>query len=171
MVTYQMPSIYGASIQTPKKVVVHAMGEYINDGKRIYHAKDWLDHLGLSAHFLITPSGVVIQTRSIYEGAFHAFEHNKDTIAIEYLLAGVWVDHSFRERIKTPYLYGEQYAAGVQTSRDLIQSNKKEHSHELKFVKHSAIDHRLRESGEKEKVDPGDGFPWDTYLIDIGYEH
>ena len=56
----------GGGQQTPKRLIIHSMSEYING----VHASDFLDHIGLSAHFLIEPNGNLI----------------KDTIGIEVLV-------------------------------------------------------------------------------------
>jgi len=58
-----IPSSKGRGKQTPNRVIIHSMSEYLTDGKISYHAKEFLDKIGLSAHYLITPSGVIIQTR------------------------------------------------------------------------------------------------------------
>ena len=37
-----------------KKIVIHAMGEFIEQGKEDYYAPDFLRKIGLSAHFFVT---------------------------------------------------------------------------------------------------------------------
>ena len=127
----EIKSKYGADSNNPKKVVIHAMAEFIEGGEGDFFAKDLLDNLGLSAHYLICPSGVVIQCRGDYEGAYHAKGHNKDSIGIEILVPGIHTYGTFIERIKTPYHTGEQYTSLVKLCREYKR---------LPFVRHSDID-------------------------------
>lgn len=137
------------------------MGEYIYHNGQIYSAKEWLDYLGLAAHYTITTSGVICQHINDMTMGAHAKGHNKNTVGIEFLLAGVWVNDPFRKRIQTPYLYGDQYTAGVKLCRMLKSEGIKE------FYRHSTIDTRI-ENGVKVKVDPGDGFPLKAFSQDAG---
>lgn len=158
---YQDPIKYkGRSRQIPEMAVIHCMGEYILHKGRIYSAKEWLEFLGYAAHITITPSGVVCQHLDFNIIGAHAFNHNTGTIGIEFLLAGVWTDGPFRERIKSPYLYDEQYSSGILTCRKLSELGINT------FKLHSEIDDRI-ENGRKVKVDPGDGFPKDKFMYEI----
>lgn len=146
-----IPSKYHGGKQNPTKVVIHSMGEYIEAGDQEYFAKDFLDLLGYAAHYLICPSGVIIQCiGNDYMGA-HAKGHNEGSIGIEILVPGVWEYETFKERIKTPYMTGDQYTAAIELCRTLRTLN---------FVRHSDID-------PSRKVDPGDGLDWQTFLSDI----
>ena len=58
-----IPLEKGAESQTPSRIVVHAMGEFIDIEPEDYSAVEFLRKLGLSAHAFITPSGVVIRSR------------------------------------------------------------------------------------------------------------
>jgi len=157
---YQMPAMHlGDDKQLPAKAILHTMGEYIEHNGRIYSAKDWLDVLRLSVHFTITPSGVICQHLPLEIMGAHAKDHNTNSVGVELLLAGVWTDGPFRDRIQSPYTYGDQYTAAVALGRWL-------HGKGLSFHRHSDIDQRI-EGGRKVKVDPGDGFPYVTYLSDI----
>jgi len=147
-----IPSDFGGGPQEPKKVVIHSMGEFIEAGEVDYFAKDWLDKLGLSAHYLITPSGVVIRCLSENQIGWHARRNNTDSIGIEILVAGVHTYGTFMERIKTPYTFGDQYTALI----GLCRSYKR-----LPFVRHSEL-------SPGRKFDPGDGLDWKTFLNDIG---
>ena len=128
------------------------MGEFINDSGTGYFAKEWLDKLRLSAHYLICPSGVVIQTRENDQIAYHAKSHNTGSIGIEILVPGVHDYRSFIERIKTPYVHGTQYTALVELCRGFKHLN---------FTRHSDID-------PDRKADPGAGFDWQTFIQDVG---
>lgn len=140
--------------KTPNKIIIHSMAEYIR-GVNDLSAVDLLDELKLSAHYLITPSGVSIFMVDPDNIAWHAKGFNSDSIGIEFLVPGVYSYESFLERIKTPYIYGEQYTKGVQLCRELI----KEYNI-TEVVRHSDID-------PDRKSDPGDGFPWETFLNDV----
>lgn len=153
------PSKYGPSIIEPKRGVIHAMGEYIfHDGKWL-KAVDFLEVIGLSAHVLVEPSGQIIRCRNNNQGAWHAKAqgHNYKSLGIEFLVEGKHSYDSFCEAIKGPYLTPEQYEAGVKFVR-------KEWVKEigiLDYVRHSMID-------PLNKQDPGDGFPFNDFLKDIG---
>src|SRR5690606_28750529 len=78
------PSPFGAAHQTPKRIIVHAMSEWING----MYAPDFLLSVGLSAHALVTPDGDIIKCREDTQGAFHAKGLNTDSLGIEFLLPG-----------------------------------------------------------------------------------
>lgn len=81
----------GGGRQIPKKIVVHAMGEYIQPqvGGPIWSAIDWLRYRELSAHAVIAPSGVIIQTRAPHLVAWHAKGHNLGSLGVEFLVPGI----------------------------------------------------------------------------------
>lgn len=122
------PSRFGRSSNDPKKIVIHAMAEFIridrvasewyaDSGKDIpvgdYYAPDWLNILGLSAHVFVTPSGLNIVTREDTQGAYHAGKHNKDSLGIEFLVGGVYNYSGFLNAMKGSYLTKEEYYAGL----------------------------------------------------------
>lgn len=152
----EIPLETGAENQSPQKIIVHAMAEYIQTDPHDYHAVDWLRKLGLSAHAFVTPSGVIIRSREDEQGAFHAKGFNSDTLGIEFLVPGVHTYVTYIEAIKKRYLTTAQYSAGV----ELIQSWKTQHNI-------SAID-RHSDLDPGRKVDPGKGFPWERFLQDSG---
>jgi N-acetyl-anhydromuramyl-L-alanine amidase AmpD len=160
MEIYQMPAIKRTNKkQLPAKGILHAMGEFIFHQGQIYSAKEWLDFLGLSVHFTITPSGVICQHLPMDMMGAHAKGHNTNTVGIELLVAGVWTNEPFKKRIETAYCYGEQYTSAVEIGRWM-------HEKQMTIQRHSDIDERV-ENGFKVKVDPGSGFPFSTYLSDI----
>lgn len=153
MIAYK-PSINGFVYNEPKLVVIHAMGEMIDTDGVDYHASEWLEKLGLSAHYLITPSGIQIKTREETQGAFHAKGFNTDSIGIEILVPGLHNYATFLQAIKTNYVTDRQYASLVSLCRNL---NKK---YDLKWKRHSDL-------SPDRKFDPGDGFDWGKFLTDI----
>lgn len=160
MEIYQMPSAYGFIHNNPDRVIIHCMGQFIYDVKtdRVYYAKDWLDHLGISVHFTIDPDAGILQHRDINSGAYHAKFNNEDTVGLEFLVPGIWYGERFRKRIETPYLNDFQYSCGVWLMQNVLTG--------LPLYAHSEVDHRYRE-GVKVKVDPGRGFPKDKFSADI----
>lgn len=147
-----IPSKHGGGKHLPTKVVIHSMAEFIEAGEIDYYAKDLLDLMGLSAHYLVTPSGVIIQCRNDDQVGWHAKGHNLHSIGVEVLVAGVHTYETFIERIKTPYIYGDQYTALIELCKTTFKG--------LEFVRHSDI-------SPGRKFDPGDGLDWKTFLNDV----
>ena len=150
-----MPLSKGRNKQTPDRLVIHAMGEFIDTDDTDYSAVDWLRKLGLSVHAFITPSGVVIRSRDDEQGAYHAKDYNTNSLGVEFLVPGLHTYETFVEALKTPYLTGPQYEAGVVLVRA--------------WMDRWEIDHIDRHSdlSPDRKVDPGAGFPWDQFMRDI----
>jgi len=146
----------GAKNQTPKRIIIHAMGEYIGEPGWKHHAVQFLDGIKLSAHAIIAPDGENYRCRADTQGAYHALGHNTDTLGLEFLVQGVHTYASFLDSIRTPYLYPEQYEVGVEQVKT--------------WIKHWGITEVLRHSdiSPERKVDPGDGFPWAMFIKDVG---
>lgn len=143
-------SRYGGGNQNPDTIIIHAMGEYIDNGEKDYHAKEWLDKLGLSAHYLVCPSGVIIQTRPINLIGWHAKGHNTNSVGIEFLVPGLHTYGTFLEAIKRKYLTNRQYEAGVELCASLKAKGL------TKMDRHETLD-------PGRKFDPGKGFPWEKF--------
>lgn len=146
-----MPLTAGSSSQTPNRVVVHAIAEFI-DG---VPAVDFLRSVGLSAHAFVTCSGVIIRCREDTRGAYHAKGYNTNSLGIEFLVPGNHDYTSFKDKIRTPYLTENQYKSGLWQIKEWF-------SNWLigDISRHSDLD-------PARKTDPGDGFPWEKLLKDI----
>jgi len=157
---------HGSDQQSPSRIIIHAMAEYIHIDAAAstalkipagdYHAHEFLNLSGLSAHILGTPSGVRIRCREDNEGAWHAKGHNTNSLGYEFLVPGLHDYGSFLATIKRPYLTAEQYEAGIEQVRDWVKN------HNIKRMdRHSDVD-------PVRKKDPGDGFPWKQFKQDTG---
>lgn len=147
---------HGASHQTPKLIVIHAMGEYIGAPGWENHAIQYLDSQEWSAHSFIAPDAVNYRGREDNQGAYHAKKYNTDSLGLEFLVKGVHTYGSFLKAIDKPYLTAEQYQEGVNQVRYWIH-----HWGITEVVRHSDI-------SPERKVDPGNGFPWAMFRHDIG---
>ncbi len=154
----QMPLRWGSRrTNKPKKIVVHAMAEFLEQGGRDFSAWQWLEHLKLSAHGLVTPSGIVIRCRDDDERAYHAGEHNSDSLGVEVLVPGVHTYKTFIEAMKTDWVTKEAYDATVQLVSFWALMFE---IPESEIYRHSDLD-------PDRKYDPGDGFPWYTFLASV----
>ena len=145
----------GAKYQTPHRVILHAMGEFIKLDSGNKHAYDFLKGIGLSAHALICPDGTVIRCREDNQGAYHAKGYNKDSLGVEFLVKGAHTYSSFKKAIKKPYLTFEQHVAGVELIRDWYSK------YDITSIDtHSSL-------SPKRKKDPGSAFPLAQFLIDV----
>lgn len=146
---------HGQQSQSPDRIVVHAMGEYIlHEGTYLY-APDFLDKIGLSAHALIAIDGTVIRCREDSEGAWHAKGYNTDSLGVEFLVKGKHNYASFVKAISQYYLTFDQHCAGVELIREWCAK------HDILTIDpHSDL-------SPGRKVDPGVGFPWDLFINDI----
>lgn len=147
---------HGRPVQAPHRIIIHAMAEYLTHESHTYHAKEFLEIIGLSAHILIAPDGANLRCREDTQGAYHAKRHNKDSLGIEYLVPGVHNYTTFLEAIKTPYVTHDAYTSGLKQIRGWIEE------WEIKTIlRHSDID-------PDRKVDPGQGFQFSQLLEDLG---
>jgi len=150
-----IPLFKGASHNAPTRIILHAMGEFIDTDGRDYYAPEWLKKLGLSAHCLITPSGVAIKCREFSEGAYHAKSHNTNTLGIEFLVGGLHTYETFLHRIEEDWLTDEAYATGLKVVREYLARMNGVGSEVIKT--HSQI-------SPTRKFDPGKGFPLEKFL-------
>ena len=151
----ERPLKAGNQFNNPKLIVIHAMGEYINDDKPIF-APDFLEKYGLSAHALIVPNGDVMICRPEQSGAYHARGYNTDSLGVEFLVKGIYDYGSFLDAIKTDWITKEQWKAGI----ELVQSWIKKYNI-TDVRRHSDI-------SPGRKVDPGTGFKWQEFKNEIG---
>ena len=146
------PLPFGRRHNDPKRIIVHAMGEYIDSGDQDFTAVDWLRRLELSAHALVTPSGNIIRCRADDQGAYHARGFNRDSLGIEFLVPGVHTYATFLEAMKTNYLTEAQFEAGASLVAEWCASYGI-----TDLQRHSDV-------SPGRKYDPGEGFPWETFL-------
>lgn len=146
----------GSRRNSPRMIVVHAMGEFLLDPMPI-HATDFLEKIGLSAHALVSPNGIVYITRDDDQGAWHAKGYNRDTLGIEFLVEGHHNYGSFLEAIKRDYITEAQWDAGVTVVRGWVIAHNIQRD---RVVRHCDI-------SPGRKVDPGDGFKWMNFLDEV----
>jgi len=147
-----MPIPHGARKQKPDRIIIHAMGEFIDTGKEILSARDFLNKKRWSAHSLITPSGVNIRLRHDDQGAYHALNFNTNSLGLEFLVPGVHTYVTFKKVIKNPYTYIDQFEEGINQVREWIEK-----FGITKIDPHSGVD-------PKRKIDPGDGFDFEYFM-------
>ena len=142
----KIPSPVKANLSgyNPKEVIIHAHGEYLYYKSKWYHFLDFQDYRGLSAHYWITPSGVIIERVSPNKVAWHAKGVNKTSIGIEFIVPGAIKEYKqFTDKIQTDWVSPEQFKAGVYLVNSLG----------LPIRRHS-------DQAPDRKVDPGTGFPF-----------
>lgn len=144
----------GDTPNSPHVIVVHCMAEFIKEPSDTYHATTFLERYEYSAHVLVSPKGELFRCRQDDEIAYHARDYNTNTLGIEFLVEGEHTYGTFLERIKTPWVSASAYEAGLWQIRQWmmdysITSNR--------ILRHSDV-------SPGRKVDPGEGFPWQTLL-------
>ena len=145
----------GIGINKPKMVVVHAMAEFITpaDGKPV-HARDFLVDYGLSAHVLIEPDGTWLRCKDDDEIAWHALNHNKNSLGVEILVPG---EHNYETFLRAIRKNNWQTLSQLDSSAELVAKWCSKYDIELSMVK------RHSDLSPERKVDPGSGFPWITF--------
>ena len=155
-----MPSQYGRQRTKPiKKIVWHCMSEIIDADGAYYYSVNYLSILGLSAHAMITPSGVVIRCRKDSQTAYHAKGHNDMSLGVEVLIPGCHNYGEFLKAIKKPYMTHVQKVALY----ELFQSwCRKYNLSRADICRHSDL--------SPNKFDPGSGADWsqleDAYRLE-----
>lgn len=147
-------------VNFPKLAVIHAMAEYIKFEGKVYHAVEWLEKIGLSAHVLPAPNGDMYRTRWDTQGAHHAKGFNIDkfgnpySLGMEILVEGEHDYGTFLEAISKPYITEKQMEVVIWQCRNW----RKEHGLYISdFRRHSDL-------SPERKVDPGKGMGWDVFL-------
>ena len=150
-----IPSLHGREGLEAEAIVVHAAAEYIRLKDRDIHIVDFLRSRGESAHAYVLPSGDIIRTRREDQIAWHcrAQGFNFKALGMEFLVPGAYIYDTFLEKIKTDWVTEAQYNSGVQLAKQWKASEKL-------VVRHCDVD-------PDRKEDPGEGFPWHTFLNDI----
>ena len=145
----------GAKHQTPRRVILHSMAEFIKLDSGNKHAYDFLKDIGLSVHALICPDGTIIRSREDNQGSYHARGFNRDSLGVEFLVKGAHDYTSFKNTISNYYLTLDQHISGVELLRDWCSK------YDIKSIDtHSSL-------SPKRKIDPGAGFPLKQFLIDV----
>lgn len=139
----------GGGIQTPTKIVIHAMSEYING----MYADEFLQSVKLSAHFLLKPNGEFIKVRKTTEKAWHARDFNTDSVGVEVLVEGSHTYDTFLDKIKTDWVKPVQMEALIEMTNGIIEHYDIDKS---QVFRHSDL------SPERKK-DPGSGFDWEYF--------
>jgi len=148
--------------KTVKGIVIHSMGEYV-DGM---YAPEFLESIGLSAHYFVTPNGDIVYSIPHKKVAYHAGISkwkqwsglNQNFLGIEMLIEG---DHdyiSFKEAIKDPSFFTKDMYRATANLCDNLMSIYQDITKD-NIVAHSTV------SGpdvrEDPKIDPGRGFDMD----------
>ncbi len=166
MIEANMPLRGQGTQSKPDRIVVHAMAEFLDLDPDDQYAHGFLGDRGLSAHVLITPTGTAIRCLQDTEMGAHAKGFNRNSLGIEYLVAGVHTYATFVRVIDSvPAIksgYGWLTKAAYGAGRDVIhQWMEKWALDSTKVQRHSIL-------SPGRKVDPGDGFPWARLLDDLG---
>jgi N-acetyl-anhydromuramyl-L-alanine amidase AmpD len=135
-------------------IVVHSMGEFVKAGEMpAVHAHAMLKELGLSAHYLVTPSGDVASCVPEAEVAWHCKGVNRRSIGIEVLVAGCWDWNGFVERIKSPDAFSDEQ---ILATSDLVKGLMR---------RYGVVPSNVRRHADLSdtKPDPGSGFPWGAF--------
>lgn len=131
-------------------IVVHSMAEIIDFDGKVRHASSFMETMGLSCHYMISPKGEIIQCADPHKRTtYHAKGHNMHTIGIEVLVPGVRKYSNFVSKIKTDWTTMAQIDATVELIKWCF-----ENFPIAKCVRHSTLSPRR-------KIDPGLGFPWE----------
>ena len=141
-------------------IVIHCMGEEINDRGTIYSAWDFLKHLKLSAHMLANRDGSLTRAVPLKRQAFHAgesaWDHRTDLnrwfLGIELLVPGAHNMTTLAATLKTgdPFSTAQYKAAAWWVARQIRV---------YKIKLQNIPGHNHVSPGRK--IDPGPHFDWD----------
>ena len=145
-------------------LIVHSMGEYV-DGK---YAPHFLEDMGLSCHWFITPNGRLLETLAPDKVAFHAGKShwngqtnlNETFVGVELLIEGEHDWQSHLQAMKDPKSFTD---AHYQTLVELTCDLRKQFTISFaNIVRHSDV------SGEDVRRDPkydvGQAFDWERFI-------
>jgi N-acetyl-anhydromuramyl-L-alanine amidase AmpD len=163
-------SEHGGGKQEPNKVVIHAMAEIVVIKKDLYLKKkdktilagkysalEWLELLGLSAHFQLHPDGKFTKMRHTHDIAWHAKGFNINSVGIEVLVPGEWDYDGFIEQIKTDWVTPEQFDSLVEMTAGIMDY--------YRILSKDVFMHsRL---SPNRKYDPGSGFKWEKFTLAV----
>ncbi len=165
MIEANMPLRGQGTQSKPDRIVVHAMAEFLDLDPDDQYAHDFLGQHGLSAHVLITPTGTAIRCLQDTEMGAHAKGYNRNSLGIEYLVAGVHTYATFTEAIKRhgqARKYGWLTTAAYDAGLCVIQQWMDDWQIKVARVqKHSTL-------SPGRKVDPGVWFPWTKLMEELG---
>lgn len=153
MQTANIPLSSRMNRNLPTRIILHAMGEFIDyEGEDMY-APYFLKKVGLSAHALVTPNGTLIRCRRDEQGGAHCKGYNDTSLGVEFMVEGVHNYESFLQAMKTEYTTSRQLMAGVKLVKGWM----------IKF--NIPIDqiYTHQELEPDRKYDPGSGFPLDDF--------
>lgn len=150
-------SKYGKSrpIGSINNIIIHAMMNQFEVDSRVFYAPEYLDYIGLSAHFYVHPYGDITASVPIDRIAWHAKGFNEYSIGIEFLVPGIHKASdtldNFHERINSEWVSPQQLYAGAR-----LVSFLKMIVPDCGISRHSDLD-------PGRKKDPGNGFPWEDF--------
>jgi len=140
-------------------IIIHSMGEFIGQ----QFAYDFLDEIGLSAHFLVDSTGNIFNGPDPSKVAFHAGTSqwkgesnlNEVSIGIELLVDGHHNWESFKEAIReTENFTDAHYKRTAKLCRDAMASYPK--ITKDRILRHSQVSGK--DVRDDPKIDPGKGF-------------
>jgi N-acetyl-anhydromuramyl-L-alanine amidase AmpD len=144
---------YSERNDAPSAIILHAIGEYIDLEEDMF-CMYYLDSIGLSCHYYVTPSGVILQTAPDNFVTYHAKGHNQYSIGIEIIVSGLHTYETFLDAIAEPYVTDAQEGALVDLSRYLSKQHNIKPSN---IFRHSDI-------SPGRKKDPGAGFDMEAFI-------
>ena len=137
--------------KNPDTIVLHASSEFVYDDKQYYHILDFHKKEGLSAHVYVFPSGLWVKTKSFNDIAYHARNHNHNTIGIEFIMMGFNTYGRFLDKMNGKWYTDTQIDTGIAGIKKIISKYKIS-----KITTHHELD-------PDRKYDPGAGFPTNLF--------
>ena len=171
----QRPSLRSDGRHTVDRVTIHAMAEFLDFDPHDIPAYDFLQERGLSAHYLVTPSGCAQQCLADGQIGRHAGKGlNKGNIGIEILVPGLHTYATFTKAIMQRDWVGQEAwnatvelvrrLRGLYGLRDRLTQKETTDGREVStdewLVRHSDI-------CRGRKVDPGGGFGWEQFKKEV----